>query len=137
MRLHASLGLLIASAALGTSTALAAESESLGIWTNPQRSVQVRAHRCGTAMCGTVIQASEKARADARKGGVDNLIGARLFSGFVPEKENVWRGKVFVPDIGKTFSGTITLVNERTLSAQGCLIGRIGCRSQVWTRVDN
>ena len=113
----------------------AAEAESFGIWTNPQRSVQVRAHRCGEAMCGTVVQASEKARADARKGGVDDLIGARLFNGFVPEKENVWRGKVFVPDIGKTFSGTITLVDERTLSAQGCLIGRIGCRSQVWTRV--
>lgn len=110
--------------------------DNFGIWTNPQKSVRVRAHRCGEAMCGTVIQASEKAQADARKGGMDNLVGAELFSGFVVEKVNVWRGKVFVPDIRRTFSGTITRVNDDTLRAQGCLIGRIGCRSQVWTRIE-
>lgn len=106
------------------------------IWTNPQRSVQVRAHQCGAAMCGTVVWANAKAQADARKGGTDRLIGAQLFQGFVEESEGVWRGKVYVPDIRKTFSGTITVVNPQTLTAKGCLIGRIGCKSQTWTRVD-
>jgi uncharacterized protein (DUF2147 family) len=112
-----------------------AEQDSFGIWTNPQRSVQVRAHRCGQALCGTVVQANAKAQADARKGGTANLVGAQLFSGFIMEKENVWRGKVFVPDIRKTFSGTITRVDSRTLRAEGCLLGRIGCRTQDWTLV--
>ncbi len=109
------------------------------IWTNPQRSVQVRAELCSPssqAMCGTVVWASAKAKADARKGSAAPLIGARLFRNFVPEGKSVWRGKVFVPDINKTFSGTITLVDPKTLRAQGCLIGRIGCKSQTWTRVD-
>ena len=87
-------------------------------------------------MCGTVIWANAKAQADARKGGTEQLIGAELFQGFVKESETVWRGKVYVPDIDKTFSGTITVVDPRTLSAKGCLLGRIGCKSQVWTRVD-
>ena len=109
---------------------------SYGIWTNPQRSVQVRAHPCGRDMCGTVVWANAKAQADARKGGMDKLVGTMLFKNFVRESENVWRGKVFVPDIAKTFSGTVTRVDVQTLKAGGCLLGRIACKSQVWTRVE-
>jgi len=124
--------------ALALTGARAAEpaAASYGVWTNPQRSVQVRAHPCGAQMCGTVVWANAKAQADAKRGGTDPLIGAELFKGFVRESETVWRGKVFVPDIGKTFSGTVTHVDDRTLKANGCLLGRIGCKSQVWTRVD-
>lgn len=88
-------------------------------------------------MCGIVVWANEKAKADARKGGVDPLIGARLFRDFSQTRPDTWRGKVFVPDIGKTFSGTITIVDADTIRADGCLIGRIGCRSQSWSRVAN
>lgn len=109
---------------------------SYGIWTNPQRSVQVRAHPCGGNMCGTVVWANAKAQADARKGGMDQLVGTMLFRNFVPKGENVWRGKVFVPDIGRTFSGTVTRTDSQTLKASGCLLGRIGCKSQVWIRVE-
>ena len=42
---------------------------------------------------------------------------------------------VYVPDINKTFSGTVTVVNDNTLTGKGCLIGGIGCKSQTWTRV--
>jgi uncharacterized protein (DUF2147 family) len=87
-------------------------------------------------MCGTVVWANAKAQADARKGGTAELVGAELFRDFVRENETVWRGKVYVPDIDRTFSGTITMVDPRTLRANGCLIGRIGCKSQVWTRVE-
>lgn len=86
-------------------------------------------------MCGVVVWASEKAKADARKGGTDPLIGSRLFQDFVLEKPGVWRGKVFVPDIGKTFSGTISMIDDDTMLGRGCLVGRIGCRSQQWTRL--
>jgi uncharacterized protein (DUF2147 family) len=117
-------------------SAAEADAQSFGIWTNPQRSVQVRAHPCGKAMCGTVIWANAKARSDASKGGTDKLIGAQLFNGFVRESDSVWRGKVFVPDLGKTFSGTITSLDASTLRADGCLLGRMLCKSQTWTRVD-
>ncbi|MBT2187245.1 DUF2147 domain-containing protein [Sphingobium nicotianae] len=129
---------LAALACLGTG-ALAQGQPHNAVWTNPQRSVHVRAEPCGRespAMCGTVIWANAKAQADARRGGTDPLIGARLFQNFVPEGKSAWRGKVLVPDINKTFSGTIILVDAKTLRAQGCLIGRIGCKSQTWTLVD-
>jgi uncharacterized protein (DUF2147 family) len=114
-----------------------AQAQSFGTWTNPSRSVQVRAHPCGRAMCGSVVWANATAQADARRGGTEKLIGAELFKDFVQESDSVWRGRVYVPDIDKTFSGTITVVDPRTLRASGCLIGRIGCKSQVWTRVED
>lgn len=115
--------------------ASAAPGDSFGIWRNPGDSVHIRAERCGQAMCGTVVWASDKARADARRGGTDPLVGTQLFRDFRPEKPNVWRGRVFVPDIGKTFSGTVRLIDPDHLEGKGCLIGGIGCRSQVWTRL--
>ncbi|WP_336961740.1 DUF2147 domain-containing protein [Sphingobium aquiterrae] len=111
-------------------------SQSFGIWSNPGGSVHIRVHPCGRSMCGRVIWANAKAMEDARKGGTDTLVGAELFQGFVRESDTVWRGKVFVPDIGKTFSGTVTVIDARTLQGTGCLLGRIGCKSQTWTRID-
>lgn len=123
-----------ASAAMTHSIAAAAD-QSFGTWQNPKGSVHVRAEPCGKQMCGVVVWANDKAKADARKGGTDPLVGSRLFQGFTQEKPGVWRGKVFVPDIGKTFSGTISVIDNDTLLGSGCLIGRIGCKSQRWTRL--
>ncbi|WP_062344277.1 DUF2147 domain-containing protein [Novosphingobium sp. CCH12-A3] len=112
-----------------------APDRSFGVWRNPQNSVHVRAEPCGDRMCAVVIWANDKAKADARKGGTDPLVGSRLFRDFKLEKPEIWRGKVFVPDIGQTFSGTVTVVDDNTIVGRGCLIGRIGCKSQQWTRI--
>ena len=108
---------------------------SLGTWRNPKNSVHIRAEHCGGRMCGTVVWANEKAKADARKGSSDPLVGAQLFRDFVQKKPGVWQGRVFVPDIGKTFTGSVKVVDENTLEAGGCLLGHFGCKSQIWTRV--
>lgn len=109
---------------------------STGVWRNPQNSVHVRASSCGTGMCGTVIWANEKAKADARRGGTATLVGMQLFHDFHRESADHWRGKVFVPDIGKTFSGTVVFLDENTIVGSGCLFGRIACKSQTWSRLE-
>lgn len=121
---------------LSAGNALAAPANpSLGIWKNPKGTVHIRAEQCGPAMCGVVVWASDKAITDARKGSKNPLIGSTLFRSFTKERNDVWRGKVYVPDIGKTFSGTITVLDANRLEGKGCLIGGIGCRSQIWTRI--
>jgi len=105
------------------------------VWHNPSNSVHVRSYPCGANICGSVVWANDKATADARRGGTDPLVGAELFRDFAPAGPDLWRGKVFVPDINKTFSGTVRRVDDETLEAKGCLVGRIGCRSQIWKRV--
>ncbi|MFZ5747707.1 MAG: DUF2147 domain-containing protein [Pseudomonadota bacterium] len=121
----------------GAASSAQGPAQSFGIWRNPQNSVHIRAHACGgKSMCGTVVWANEKAQADARRGGTQKLVGTQLFQGFVPAGPNIWRGKVFVPDINKTFSGTVTRIDDRTIVGKGCLLGKVGCKSQTWTRVE-
>lgn len=126
--------ILLSLTMLGSPAASAPPSDWTGTWRNPSNSVRIRAKPCGQGMCGTVIWASPKAKADvAARGGT--LIGAQLFRDFQREDDGVWHGDVYVPDIDKTFSGTITLRGRNTLIGEGCLFAGLGCRSQTWTRV--
>ena len=107
------------------------------VWANPSNSVHIRSHPCGEqAMCGTVVWASDKAKADAARGGTKTLVGTQLFRNFRLIRPGVWKGKVFVPDINKTFSGTVTLLGTDKLVGRGCLALGIGCKSQTWTRIE-
>lgn len=114
---------------------VAAQATDDPVWHNPSNSVHVRSYPCGAKICGAVVWANDKASADARRGGTDPLVGAELFRDFTPSGPDLWRGKVFVPDLNKTFSGTVRRVDDDTLEAKGCLVGRIGCRAQIWKRV--
>jgi uncharacterized protein (DUF2147 family) len=120
---------------LAAAAPTATQATEDGIWRNPAGSVHVRWHRCGEHMCGTVIWANEEAKADAAKGGTRDLVGRALFRDFQERKPGVWRGRVFVPDLNITLSGTVTLVDADTMTGRGCLIAGIGCRSQTWKRV--
>lgn len=106
-----------------------------GVWRNAANSVHLRAAPCGRgAMCGTVIWASAKARADVAARG-RKLIGTQLFRDFRAAGDGVWEGQVYVPDIDRSFSGTITQDGPNTLIGEGCLLGTFGCKQQIWTRV--
>ncbi len=106
-----------------------------GVWKNAANSVHIRTAPCGRgAMCGTVVWANAKAKADvAARGG--RLVGAQLFRDFRQVEAGVWEGQVYVPDLDRSFSGTITLEGANRLVGEGCLLGRLGCKQQVWTRV--
>ena len=104
-------------------------------WRNPSNSVHVRIDKCDGQLCGTVTWASAKAQADARRGGTQNLVGTRLFRNLEPAGPGKWRGKVFVPDIQRTFSGTLSFADPNTMVGKGCVLFGIICKSQTWSRV--
>ncbi|WP_294235978.1 DUF2147 domain-containing protein [uncultured Sphingomonas sp.] len=111
-----------------------------GIWANPSNTVQVRFAPCGRGrdaqlMCGTVVWASEQAKADAARGSSPRLVGTELFTDFEEQEPGRWAGTVYIPDIGREVEGTITQVDARTLVGEGCLLGRLGCREQRWRRI--
>lgn len=111
-----------------------ADGAYLGTWQNPSGSVRIRAARCGDLVCGTIVFANDKAKADARRGGTDPLIGTQLFEEFTARGPREWRGRVFVPDMNRRVTGTATLVDENSIRVEGCA-ARVICRNQVWTRV--
>ena len=117
----------VSGAGKGTAQLVASE------WRNPGNSVHIRITPCGERMCGTVIWASEKAKADARKGGTEKLVGADLFREFRQVGPGSYKGRVFVPDMNRTFSGHMRIEGD-SMIGKGCVLGFI-CKSQTWTRI--
>ena len=105
-----------------------------GRWRNPIDSVIIIIIPCGQSLCGRVDWASEKAKADARKAGTDPLMGAELLSGIVPKTKGWWSGRLFVPDLRKTSKAELRLIGLDRLKVTGCGVGRLICKSQIWTR---
>lgn len=122
----------------------AGESVSVeGVWHNPKNSVAVRTGACpekrtdktaGETLCGWIVRADAKAKADARNGGTPELIGTALLRDYRPSGRRKWSGQVYVPDMGRTFGSTITLIDANTIDVKGCLVGGFLCKSQTWHR---
>jgi len=133
--------LVMMAALAGLSTALPASARddafTYGVWRNPKNSVHVEIKPCGGGRaCGYVVWASAEAQADARKGGSAELVGMQILRDFKLEKSGSWRGKVFVPDLNMTLSGTADFPDPMTMKAKGCLLPNLLCKSQTWKRVD-
>ena len=107
-----------------------------GRWKNPSGRVTVEIVACGEAYCGTVIAAAESAKADARRGGTADLVGTQLMTGFKPAGPGKWRGRMFVPDINHRSKAELRLIGTDRLKVTGCMVGRMVCKSQYWTRAD-
>ena len=141
------LAALAAMAATGMGTATAAQAGTvtarpatpgvLGIWSNPKGTLAVRTSPCadGTTLCGAIVRAGPAAVADAKEAGVAQLVGTQLLQGYRPIGGSSWSGRVFVPDMGRSFSSRLRLTGADELTISGCLIGGMFCRSQAWHRV--
>ncbi|MCW4462430.1 DUF2147 domain-containing protein [Sphingomonas sp. BT-65] len=104
-------------------------------WRNPRNTVRIRLTPCGQdRMCGIVTWASDKAKADARRGGTENLVGANLFRDFRRVSPGHYKGRVFVPDLNRTFSGQMQIQGD-SMIGKGCVLAGLICKQQVWTRV--
>ena len=106
-----------------------------GRWTNPKRSVVIEVGRCGAAWCGTVVWATAKARANARKGGTANLIGTRILSAARPVGPNTYKGRAFVPRRNIHSSATIRQTGPNAMVVEGCALAGLLCKEQRWIRV--
>ena len=124
---------IIASLVLAAGPASAQALE--GQWTNYKRNVVVQVERCGTAYCGRVVQASDKAKAKARKGGTPNLVGTQILTGLIPTGQGKFRGRAFVPKRNIHATATVRQVSDDVMQVQGCVFGGLLCDSERWTRI--
>jgi uncharacterized protein (DUF2147 family) len=106
-----------------------------GHWKNPKGSVVVKVAHCGEGYCGTVVEASEKAKATARRGGTPQLVGTRILSNVRPNGDGTYKGQAFDPKRNIRAPATIRLLGPSTLIVRGCVISGILCKEQRWTRI--
>ena len=122
-------------ALLSAPVAATAKSGLEGRWRNPKGSVTVKVAPCGDAWCGTVVEASGKAKATARKGGTEQLIGTRILTGVKAAGSNEYKGRAFDPKRNIHAPATIRVLGPGTIEIKGCVLRGIVCKEQRWKRV--
>ena len=115
---------------------IAADAALEGRWKNPTGRVTVEIVACEEAYCGSVISATESARADARRGGTETLVGTQLMTDFKAAGPGKWRGRLFIPDLNRRSKAELRLLGPGQLKVTGCMVGRMICKSQLWTRAE-
>lgn len=131
------LFLLLAAALAPAPAAMIAPQASpvVGVWANPKGTLTVRTAPCGDALCGIVVWAAATAQADARDAGAGRLVGMQLLQDYRHVGRDSWAGRVYVPDMGRSFSSRLRLTAPDRLTISGCLVAGFFCRSQQWHRM--
>jgi uncharacterized protein (DUF2147 family) len=96
---------LIILAAIFAQSVEPAETSLEGLWRNPSGSVIISISPCDESICGRVQWASEKAMADARKGGTDPLVGTEVLSDITPRGEGPLESPAVCPRSQQDFEG--------------------------------
>jgi uncharacterized protein (DUF2147 family) len=131
-----SVAVVIATLILGIDAAAAADPH--GVWLRQSGSSKIRIDDCAGALCGTVVW--EKApRKDVNNPDAarrdDPITGRRVLLGMKPSgKPDQWKGEVYNAEDGKTYTGFITLKADGTLALEGCVLGGLICKTDVWSR---
>jgi uncharacterized protein (DUF2147 family) len=118
--------------------------DPLGLWLTKDRDAKVRVTDCGGSLCGTIVWLADPIDKETGKPATDKLnpdpsrrnrpmIGVRIF-GMQPAGTNRWSGPIYNADDGKTYSGSVELLDPNSLKIQGCF-GPF-CNYEIWTRTN-
>lgn len=134
--------ILTALALAGALASPAAAAEPAGVWTAAEGKSRVRVSKCGANLCGSVIWLREpndesgKPKVDIHNADASlrtrPIVGAPVLLSMAPEGE-LWRGRIYNAEDGKTYSATFKLVGDSQAQVQGC-VAAVFCKTQTWTR---
>lgn len=63
------------------------------------------------------------------------LVGVDIFVSTEELSPTKWRGQLYNPEDGNTYSGTLEELNATTLELEGCVF-IVLCRQDTWTRLE-
>lgn len=118
-------------------------ADASGHWVTPGMGAVVHAHTCPKPseqgeLCARVVWLLDALIAgDPSASGdstADEMIGASLFQGFRWDGERWTGGRIFNPDNGNTYRGSLKLTRHRRLELRGCVL--MFCERQTWVPLD-
>ena len=143
MRHLKSAALALVATTLASAPALAAGPDSaIGKWRTPSRHGVVEIARCGTSLCGRLVE-SDNLRTNPDLRDVNNkntanrgrrLKDLQILGGFTSGKDGWNGGTIYNPEDGGTYKATITTAGNDTLKLKGCIVWPL-CKTQTWTRL--
>lgn len=113
-----------------------------GRWRTPGAGGEVEIYKCGAALCGRLNSSAhlvkEPGALDGRNKDATQrsrkLKGLTLLTGFTGGPTTWSGGKVYNPEDGNTYAGSITVTDANTIKLKGCVVAPL-CKTQVWTRI--
>jgi len=152
MRHHAftaAIGLLVAAALVPASAAQAASADPTGIWRKAEqgeRPGKFEIFRCGSGkkyLCAKIVWLQDPLDSNGRPlHDIRNenpsmrdrpILGLPIMNGLVPSATNQWKGSIYNPEDGNTYSVTLTMVSRSQITIRGCK-GWILCGERTWLR---
>ncbi len=115
------------------------EEQVLGIWRTEDKCALVEISRCGERLCGKVAWIKDPNPLKDSK-NPDPALRGRSIVGLPVIKdgkyagEKKWRGHLYNPENGKTYSGEISLTGPDTLKLRGYILLPLFGATTVWTR---
>lgn len=136
MRFAAFFPVFLSTLMLFPVTAQAAEPV-LGRWVTQNQKAVVEITPCGAAVCGHIVKLLPKSDAgktmDERNSNpklrTRPLVGLPIFLSMKAD-DDVWRGHLYDPQYGNTYSSVISRNPDGTLRVKGCFF--IICKTQTW-----
>lgn len=133
---------MIAAAALALLATPAFAADVTGVWQTPTNGGQVEIARCGNSLCGKLLSSNHIRENPALKDvknkdesqRVRTLKNLQMLYDFTGGPTKWTGGKVYNPDDGGTYAGTIELIGDNQLKLKGCIVAPF-CKTQVWTRL--
>ncbi len=126
---------------MSAGNAFAVEDPS-GYWATEKHESQIKISKCGAdKICGSIFWMNspndpkgnlklDKANEDESK-RKNTLLGLQLIT--MKADDDEWKGTVYNPQNGKTYSATLKFLSKNELEVKGC-VAYILCGGQTWTR---
>lgn len=139
MRMMRNAGLALALGAAMTAPALAVEPIA-GRWVTAEKDAVIAIRKCGKSLCGTIEKFLIPPPGGNDQRDVNNtdpakrqrkLIGTAILSGLTADAD-AWRGQVYDPKSGRTYTSEVRRKGDGTLEVKGCF-GPL-CQTQVWRK---
>lgn len=134
------IALALGLAALAAPVPAAASEQITGRWVTGEKDAVVGINRCGKALCGRIERFLIAPAGGNDQRDINNadpakrsrkLIGTPILTGLTADG-TTWRGEVYDPKSGRTYSSEVRRKDSATLEVKGCF-GPI-CQTQVWKR---
>ncbi|MFN0190478.1 MAG: DUF2147 domain-containing protein [Aestuariivirga sp.] len=136
---------LVALASFWAGPALSAEEAIPGVYRLTDGKVTIKVTNCGQNICANIVGLKEPISKIDGKPKVDRenpdtskrkrpLMGLSVLIGMKPTGDKKWKGSLYNPDDGKTYSASVSL-NGDTFSVKACIVG-ILCKTNKFVRLN-
>lgn len=130
--------------AVAAATSVLAAGPS-GVWSMENGKVTVKVSDCGNNLCARIVGLKEPISKIDGKPKVDRenpdpslrkrpLMGLSILIGMKPAGQGLWKGAIYNPDDGKTYSATVSHQGD-AIKVKGC-VAAVLCKTNTFVKID-